>query len=106
VFEEPDGRFVLHQGDAPDSTFAICARQEVLGRMTGFVDGAEPSRARPAPTPELLDADARARFRRRRAAGEAYVRARRLARALGIADLVLVRQCGRVFRRLSRALAR
>jgi hypothetical protein len=94
VFQDQGERFVLHQGDAPGSTFGICARRDVLARMT------------PAPTPEQLDAAARARFLRRRAAAEAYVRVRRLARALGLSDSALVRRCGHAFRRLARALAR
>jgi hypothetical protein len=106
VFEDQGDRFVLHQGDAPGSIFGICARRDVLGRMTGFADDGAPAAARPAPTPDQLDADARARFRRRRAAAEAYVRARGVARALGVADSTLVRRCGRVFRRLAGALAR
>jgi hypothetical protein len=50
-------RFVVHQGDADDSTFGTCAREDVLGRMTGFAG--DP--ARMVPTPERLEAAARFR---------------------------------------------
>src|SRR5262249_18356499 len=97
---------LVHQGDAPGSTFGICARNDVLGRMTGFADEGDPSRARPAPTPDRLDDAARALFHRRRLAADAYVRARRRARALGLEDLAVVRACAQAFRRVARRLMR
>jgi hypothetical protein len=92
VFADGGGGLV-HQGDAPGSTFGICARADVLARVLDFgVD--------------RLNAEARTRFRRRCLAAETYVRARRVARALGVADLAAVRRCGQVFRKLSRSLVR
>src|SRR5579862_4834464 len=41
VFEERGKRFVIHQGDAPGSTFGTCRRADVLARMTSFVGGDE-----------------------------------------------------------------
>jgi hypothetical protein len=91
VFDEGGQIWVLHQGDAPGSSFGVCARQDVLARM--------PAAPEPATDGE------RARLGRRRRAADAYVRARRLSRALGIADSPLVRRCGQLFRKLLRALA-
>ncbi|HSZ83729.1 MAG TPA: S26 family signal peptidase [Polyangia bacterium] len=99
VFEEAGRRFVVHQGDARASTFAIAARVDVLARMTTFA-----ADARPAPTVDRLDAAALVVFRRRRLACEAFVRARLLARALGVRDLGLVRRCARAYRALARAV--
>jgi hypothetical protein len=100
VFVEAGEAFVVHQGDAAASTFGISARRDVLARMTGFAGD-----ARPVPTPERLDATARAIFLRRRAACVVFVRARRLARALHVSERGPVRQCGRVFRRLARFIS-
>ena len=99
VFEEGGRRFVVHQGDARASTFAIAARVDVLARMTTFA-----ADARPAPTVDRLDAAALVVFRRRRLACEAFVHARRFARALGVRDLGLVRRCARAYRALARAV--
>jgi hypothetical protein len=102
LFEEGGRRLVVHQGDAVASTFATCAREEVLGRMTGFAgDG-----TRVVPTPDRLEPAARARFRRRRAACAAYAHARGAARALGIGELAIVKRCAAAFRRLARAVLR
>jgi hypothetical protein len=100
VFVEGGEAFVVHQGDAVASTFGISARRDVLARMTGFA-----GQARPVPTPERLDATARAIFLRRRAACVAFVGARRLARALHLSEGGLVRQCARIFRRVARFIA-
>jgi hypothetical protein len=98
VFHENGHQFVVHQGDAHASTFGVCARADVLARMTAFDD------ARPAPVLEELDAAAQARFRRRRIACEAFVVARLLALTVGVAERGLVRRCARAYRALSRAL--
>jgi hypothetical protein len=102
VFDEGEHRFVVHQGDAVESVFSTCARAEVLARMTGFAGGV----GRPLPTPERLDAAARGRFQRRRAACAAYARARGLARRLGVGEIAIVRRCAAAFRKLARALGR
>jgi hypothetical protein len=98
VFDENGAQFVVHQGDAPASTFGVCARADVLARMTSFDD------ARPAPVVDQLDDAARARFRRRRIACEAFVVARLLALIVGVAENGVVRRCARAYRTLSRAL--
>ena len=108
VFEERGQRFVIHQGDAPGSTFGTCRRADVLARMTSFVGGDEArvdgGVARSAPTIERLDVGAQARFRRRRFACEAYVVARLFALTLGVADRGLVRRCAHGYRALCRAV--
>jgi hypothetical protein len=102
VFEENGRGFVVHQGDARASSFGVCARADVLARMTSFAgDGGD---ARPAPAPERLGADVGARFRRRRVACEAFVVARLAACMLGVADRGVVRLCARAYRSLARAL--
>jgi hypothetical protein len=100
TFTEEGARFVVHQGDAPASTFGIAARHDVLARMTGFA-----GEVRALPAPERLDAAARARFRRRRLACEGFLVSRRLARALRLSDSGLVRRCAQVYRKLARSLA-
>jgi hypothetical protein len=99
AFDEGDARFVVHQGDAAASTFAIAARAEVLGLMTSFADD-----GRPPPTPERLDAAARARFHRRARAAAPFLAVRRLARALGVGDGLVVRRCAQLYRDIARRL--
>ncbi|HEY2729279.1 MAG TPA: S24/S26 family peptidase [Polyangia bacterium] len=99
-FDEDGACFVIHQGDAPASSFGVAARRDVLARMTGFAG--EP---RALPKPERLDAAARARFRRRRLACQGFLAARRLVRALRLSDSALVRACAQAYRKLARALA-
>jgi hypothetical protein len=104
VFVEGGEGFVVHQGDAPDSTFGIAARRDVLARMAGFAGD-----TRPPPTPAILDAEARARFWRRRLACEGFVGARRFAHALHLTDRVLartvVRRCAQAYRKLARTIS-
>ena len=100
TFDEGGARFVIHQGDAPTSSFGVAARGDVLARMTGFV-----GETRALPTPERLDAAARARFRRRSLACQGFVAARRLVHALGLSDSALVRRCAQAYRKLARAVA-
>jgi hypothetical protein len=99
TFEEGGEPLVVHQGDARPSTFAIAARRDVLARVTGFAGDAGP-----APTPERLAPDARTLYRRRRAAVDGFLAARRLARALRLADGRVVRRCARIYRRLVRVV--
>jgi hypothetical protein len=109
VYEERGKRFVIHQGDAPGSTFGTCLRADVLARMTSFAGGDEArvdDGARSAPTVERLDVGAQARFGRRRLACEAYVFARLVALTLGVADRGLVRRCAHGYRALCRAVLR
>jgi hypothetical protein len=99
TFDERGARFVVHQGDAPASTFAIAARADVLGRMSSFADDGAPP-----PTPPRLAAREHARFLRRSRASGAFVAARRLARAAGLADGPVVRLAARAYRDLARRL--
>jgi hypothetical protein len=92
VFDEGGRTFVVHQGDTPGSSFGISERADVLARMT----------TPPAPAGAVEEL----RLRRRRLAAAAYVRARGLSRALGVADSPLVRRCAQVFRKLARAVTR
>jgi hypothetical protein len=87
AFDEGGARFVVHQGDAPASTFAVAARRDVLARVTAHI----------APTSPSLD-------RRRRLAVDGFVAARRLARAVGLGESALVRRCAQIYRRLARAV--
>ncbi|HVR01888.1 MAG TPA: S24/S26 family peptidase [Polyangia bacterium] len=100
TFDEGGARFVIHQGDAPASSFGVAARRDVLARMTGFA-----SELRALPTLERLDAAARARFRRRRLACQGFLAARRLVHAFRLTDSALVRACAQAYRKLARALA-
>src|SRR6185312_10392455 len=68
LFWQGDARYVIHQGDAPRSTFVVCPRQAVVGRVIAFP--LTPSR--PLPTLEQLGPAALARFRRRRRAAALY----------------------------------
>jgi hypothetical protein len=98
LFEEAGRAYVVHQGDAPGSEFAIVPREAVLGRMRSF---AAPD-SRLAPLPERLDDAARARFGRRRAACLVLVAARRTMRVFGLAERPFAKALGRRFRALSR----
>jgi hypothetical protein len=98
LFEEAGHAYVVHQGDAPGSEFAIVPREAVLGRMRSF---AAPD-ARLSPTPERLDDAARARFGRRRAACLVLVAARRTMRVFGLAERPFARALGQRFRALAR----
>jgi hypothetical protein len=88
AFDEAGARFVVHQGDAHASTFAVAARRDVLARVTAPVAPAEP-----------------ALLRRRVLVVDGFLAARRFARALGLADGALVRRCAQVYRRLARAVS-
>jgi hypothetical protein len=91
-----DGRpMIVHQGDAPSSTFGICARDAVIGRAVTLV--ADPPRGLPAPS--------HARFQARRRACRAYCGARLLLRVMGLAERPLTRRLARLYRALARALA-
>ncbi len=98
LFEEAGHAYVVHQGDASASEFAIVPREAVLGRMRSF---AAPD-ARLSPTPERLDDAARARFARRRAACRVLVAARGAMSIFGLADRSFSKNFGRRFRALSR----
>jgi len=90
---------VVHQGDAPASTFALAARRDILARMTGFA-GAPAA----PPLPGRLDAAARTLFLRRRRAVGGFLAARRLVRALRVSDGELVRRCALIYRKIARAV--
>jgi hypothetical protein len=101
LFAEGEQRYVTHQGDAPRSAFATCAREAVVGRAVGFP--LTPSRA--LPTLELLDPGARARFRRRRRAAALYALGRRMSFSLRLGDRALARRLARAYRALARKVA-
>jgi hypothetical protein len=92
VFSSGGQQFVIHQGDARTSSFALCPREAVVGRAAAYA--LAPSR--PLPIPEPLDAEARHRFRRRRRACALFALGRRVASSLNVPE-------GRVTRRLARA---
>ena len=102
TFTEQGRRFVVHQGDAPGSRFAICAREAVIGKAVGF----EADPARPLPTVARMSAAERATFRRRAAAAVWYCRARRAPRARCACTTASCRAGARLYRRLTGALGR
>lgn len=101
VFSHGGRAYVVHQGDAAASTFAICPSELVLARATGFVE--DPGR--PLPTVEAMSAAMRAQFHRRRLACVAFCWSRRLALTAGLGDGPLRRRLGRAVRGLARKLA-
>jgi hypothetical protein len=102
LFSEGGERFVIHQGDAPSSTFATCPREAVIGRAIGF----SPPRRQPLPTLENLPPEGRARFERRRRACAFFSLGRRLMSSLRLGDRKLARRIGRAFRSLARTMSR
>jgi hypothetical protein len=102
LFSDGGRRFVIHQGDAPGSAFAACAREQVIGRATGFV----PPRLHRLPILENLTPEARARFARRRRACALFSLGRRMMSSLRLGDRKLARRLGRAFRMLARTMAR
>ena len=102
LFSDGGQRFVIHQGDAPTSAFATCARERVIGRATGFVS----PRLQRLPTLTNLTPEARARFARRRRACALFSLGRRMMSSLRLGDRKLTRRLGRAFRMLARTMAR
>jgi hypothetical protein len=101
LFTEGEERFVVHQGDAPQSLFVVCPREAVIGRAIGFPH----TPSRPLPTLELLDRPARARFERRRRASALYTLGRRMTISLRLGDRALTRRLARVYRAVARKVA-
>lgn len=97
LFSEGGERFVIHQGDAPLSTFATCSREAVIGRVTGL----SPQRAQLVPTLENLSPKARARFVRRRRVCAVFSLGRRLMLSLRLGDRKLTRRLARALRALA-----
>ena len=98
LFSNGPSRYVLHQGDAPQSTFAICPREAVVGRAIAFP--LTPSR--PLPTLEHLAPAALARFRRRRRAAALYAVGYRMTEALRLGDRASTRRLARIYRAIAR----
>jgi hypothetical protein len=98
LFSQAQSRYVIHQGDAPKSTFAVCPRQAVIGRAIAFP--LTPSR--PLPTLEQLGPAALARFRRRRRAAVLYAVGHRMTESLRLGDRALTRRLARAYRAIAR----
>jgi hypothetical protein len=98
LFSKGESRYVIHQGDAPKSTFATCLRAAVVGRAISFPH----TPSRPLPTLEQLDPAALARFQRRRRAAALYAVGHRMAEALRLGDRALTRRLARIYRVLAR----
>jgi len=98
LFSKGESRYVIHQGDAPKSTFATCLREAVVGRAISFA--LKPSR--PLPTLEQLDPAALARFQRRRRAAALYAVGHRMTEALRLGDGALTRRLARIYRAIAR----
>jgi hypothetical protein len=98
LFSKGESRYVIHQGDAPKSTFATCPREAVVGRAVSF-----PHRlSRPLPTLDRLDPASLARFQRRRRAAALYTVGRRMTESLRLGDHALTRRLARLYRALAR----
>jgi hypothetical protein len=102
LFSEGGERFVIHQGDAPGSTFSTCPRDAVIGRATGF----SPQRLQRLPTLDNLSPEARARFARRRRTCAFFSLGRRLMSSLRLGDRKLTRRLARAFRAIARSVTR
>jgi Peptidase S24-like len=98
LFSEGENRYVIHQGDAPKSIFATCARASVIGRAIGFPH----TPSRPLPTLDRLDPRSLARFARRRRASALYSLAYRMTSSLRLGDRALTRRLARVYRAVAR----
>lgn len=98
LFSKGESRYVIHQGDAPKSTFATCLREAVVGRAISFA--LKPSR--PLPTLEQLDPSALARFQRRRRAAALYAVGHRMTESLRLGDGALTRRLARLYRAIAR----
>jgi len=98
LFSKGESRYVIHQGDAPKSTFATCLRAAVIGRAISFA--LKPSR--PLPTLEQLDPAALARFQRRRRAAALYAVGHRMTESLRLGNGALTRRLARIYRALAR----
>jgi hypothetical protein len=103
VFSEGGQRWVMHQGDAPTSTFATCPLDAVMARAVGFAAGSDPGRT--LPTLDRLGAEDSARFWRRRRACQAFAWGWRLGAPLGLRRRPLGRRLARLYRSLARAVA-
>ncbi len=98
LFSKGDKRYVIHQGDAPKSTFATCPRAAVVGRAISFPH----TPSRPLPTLEQLDAASLARFQRRRRVAALYSVGHRMTESLRLGDRALTRRLARVYRAIAR----
>jgi hypothetical protein len=94
VFSQGGRGFVMHQGDAASSTFAICETEAVIGRATKSVSPV----GHPLPTLDRLAAPELVRFRRRRRACALYALGRRVGTALQLGDRQAVRRVARAIR--------
>jgi hypothetical protein len=102
VFAEAERPYVVHQGDAALSHFAICPRDRVVGKAVGFEDDG----ARAWPTVARMSAAARNVFRARMATAAGYCLLRGLARDLRLKDRKVVRGTARLYRKLTAAIGR
>ena len=98
LFSKGEDRYVIHQGDAPKSSFATCLRGAVIGRAISFA--LKPSR--PLPTLEQLEPAALARFQRRRRAAALYAVGHRMTESLRLGDGALTRRLARIYRAIAR----
>lgn len=101
VFSSGGQQFVIHQGDAPTSVFAISPREEVIGRAASYA--LAPSR--PLPIPEPLEAEARVRFHRRRRAAALFAIGRRVASTLNVPEGPVTRRLARAYHKVARKFA-
>ena len=98
LFSKGESRYVIHQGDARQSTFATCPRTAVIGRAVSFPH----TQSRALPTLEQLDPAALARFQRRRRAAALYTVGYRMTESLRLGDGALTRRLARVYRAIAR----
>jgi hypothetical protein len=91
TFVEGGRDFIVHQGDAPGTTFAVAARPQVLARVTA-VD------ADTSQLPCPIGSGDRGRFTARRLASRGYLVARRLGRFVGVPSPSALRRLREGFR--------
>ncbi len=101
VFSGGGEQYVIHQGDAETSTFAVCPRESVVGRAVAFARF--PSR--PLPVPEPDEAQSKLRFHRRRRACVLFALGRRVALRLNVSENRMAQQIGRAYRAAARRFA-
>jgi len=101
VFSSAGAQYVIHQGDAESSSFAICPREAAVGRAVAFA--LTPSR--PVPVPEPEEPEARARFHRRRRACVLFALGRRVASRLNVSENRMAQRIGRAYRAAARRFA-
>jgi hypothetical protein len=97
AFAESGRDFIVHQGDAPGTSFAVASRQQVLARVIALDDGTPDSR-RP------IGRGDRCRFGARRLVSRGYLLARVLVDRMGVSPRPALRRASRRLRSIAAAV--